>query len=329
MVRKSKPRAGSLAFYPRKRARRIYPKIDTWPKTDKVKILGFSGYKVGMARARILDNRKGSPTQGQEITVPVTILECPPLKVIGIRAYTQTPNGLKIVGEAWDKSAEEDKFLKRKLTVGKYKTEEKIKRIEENLDKISEIRLIVATQPRETGLGKKTPEIFEITVGGNPQDAWNTVKEKLGKEIKVSEVFQEGEFIDTIAVTKGKGTAGPVKRFGVKIQTRKAHKKRRHVGALGSETPQRVLWTVAQAGQLGFQTRTEFNKRILKIGENPEEINPSGGFKNYGIVRNNYILVEGSVPGPKKRLIRLRKAIRPPKVPILATEIKDIVTKGA
>lgn len=329
MVRRSKPRAGSLAFYPRKRARRIYPRIDTWPKTEKVRILGFSGYKVGMIHAKILDKREGSPTQGQEITIPATVLECPPLKVIGIRVYSQTSRGLKIFGEVWDKSVEKDKFLKRKLTVGKYKTEEKMNYIEENLDKVSEVRLIVATQPRETGLSKKTPEIFEITVGGNLQDAWNTAKEKLGKEIKISEVFQEGEFVDTIAVTKGKGTAGPVKRFGVKIQTRKAHKKRRHVGALGSETPGRVLWTVAQAGQLGFQTRTEFNKRVLKIGEKPEEINPSGGFKNYGIIKNSYILVEGSVPGPKKRLVRLRKAIRPPKVPILATEIRKIVTKGA
>jgi large subunit ribosomal protein L3 len=79
------------------------------------------------------------------------------------------------------------------------------------------------------------------------------------------------------------------------------------------------------AGQLGFQTRTELNKRILKIGENGEEINPKGGFKNYGIVKTNYLLLEGSVPGPKKRLVRLRAAIRPPKIRFLVPEIKEIV----
>jgi len=325
MVRESKPRSGSLAFYPRKRARRIYPRITSWPSLDKVKILGFAGYKAGMVHVKIVDNKKDSLTFGQEIVVPATIIECPPLKVIGIRAYEETPNGLKIFEEIWDKSVEKDKYLKRKLVIGKYRHEERLKRLEENLDKVTKIRLIVATKPKESGLRKKTPEIFEIEVSGPPQEAFNLAKEKLGKQISVSEVFQEGEFIDVVAVTKGKGTQGPVKRFGVKIQPRKATKKRRHVGTLGSETPRRVLWTVAQAGQMGFQTRTEFNKRVLKIGENGNEVTPKGGLKNYGLVKTNYLLVEGSVPGAKKRLIRLRKAIRPPKTPISVTEVREIV----
>jgi large subunit ribosomal protein L3 len=53
----------------------------------------------------------------------------------------------------------------------------------------------------------------------------------------------------------------------------------------------------------------------VKIGENGEEITPKGGFLNYGIVRNDYVLLKGSVPGPKKRLVRLSRAIRaPPKL---------------
>jgi large subunit ribosomal protein L3 len=67
---------------------------------------------------------------------------------------------------------------------------------------------------------------------------------------------------------------------------------------------------VPGTGQHGYHQRTEFNKRIIKIGENGAEVTPQGGFIEYGIVRNKYILVHGSLPGPSKRLIRLRDAVR-------------------
>ena len=330
MVRHSKPRAGSLAFWPRKRAKRIYPRINTWPETEKTKTLGFAGYKAGMAHVLLIDTRKNSPTKGDEISLPVTVLDCPPLLVLGVRAYKMTPDGYVAFTEVLHDKVKDDKDLKRKLVMGKYKKEESIKTIEKNLDKVKKIRLIVKTQPRESGLKKKTPEIFEIEVGGkNIQEKWNYSKELIGKELKIKDVFKEGEFIDAIATTTGKGTQGPVKRFGVTIQTRKAAGKRRHVGTLGSETPSRVLWTVPHPGQMGFQTRTEVNKRILKIGENGKEITPKSGFVNYGVIKKDYVLVEGSLPGPRKRLIRLRTAIRPPKVTVLPAEIKHIsVGKG-
>ena len=57
----------------------------------------------------------------------------------------------------------------------------------------------------------------------------------------------------------------------------------------------------------------------MLIGENEEEINPKGGFIKYGEIKGDYILVLGSVPGPKKRLIRIRKTIRP---------IRSFITKA-
>lgn len=77
------------------------------------------------------------------------------------------------------------------------------------------------------------------------------------------------------------------------------------------------------AGQMGFQTRTELNKRILKFG-NGNEINPKGGFIRYGIIKSYYLLIEGSVPGSKKRLVMIRKAIRSKLPPIMPYEIKSI-----
>ncbi|MDI6799025.1 MAG: 50S ribosomal protein L3 [Candidatus Aenigmarchaeota archaeon] len=316
-----RPRRGSLAYYPRKRAKRIYPAISTYPETEKTKVLGFAGYKAGMTNAILIDNRKGSPTFGQEISVPVTVLDCPPLKVLGVRAYEKTAKGLRVLCESWIKDLPKDITRKVKIV-----PKENLAKIENSLDKISNLRLIVSTQPRLSGIGKKKPEIFETEVGGkNSKEKFEFAKSLLGKEIAAKDVTREGELVDVIAVTKGKGFAGPVKRFGVKIQVRHAKKKLRHVGTLGPETPARVLWSVPMAGQLGFQRRTELNKRVLKIGEKGEEITPKGGFTRYGIIKSNYILLEGSVPGAKKRLIFLRPAIRPSKVKLLIPEIKEII----
>jgi|FaiFalDrversion3_1042247.scaffolds.fasta_scaffold00294_6 large subunit ribosomal protein L3 len=320
MPSKKSPNRGSLGYWPRVRARRIYPELEA-VESDKLKPLGFAGYKVGMVSCVIFDNKKGSPTFGQEIVRPATVLDCPPLKVLGIRAYEKTVKGLKALSEAWINNL--PKYTDRKIIVGNFKTEEKLKEIENNLHKISKIRLIVSTQPRESGINKKTPEIFEIEIGGkDSKEKFEYAKSLLGKEIKISDVFREGELIDVIAVTKGKGTQGPVKRFGVRIQNRHAKKKLRHVGSIGQQQPGKVRHTVPMAGQMGFHVRTELNKRILKIG-NGKEINPSGGFINYGLVKSDYVLIEGSVAGSKKRLIMLRHPVRPYNV--TPVEVREII----
>jgi large subunit ribosomal protein L3 len=317
-----KPREGSLAFYPRKRAARIYPNIDTYPSVDKTIPLAFAAYKVGMGHVIALDNRKNSPTYGMQISIPVTILEVPPLKVIGVRFYQKTTKGLKVLTEIYSKDL--PKELERKAKIKSNFSEQKIEEVKKNAEKIYNVRLIIATEPKKTGLGKKKPEIFEIEVGGkNSKEKIEYALSLLGKEFLPNEAFKEGEVVDVIAVTKGKGTQGPVKRFGIKIQVRKAKEKLRHVGSLGQERPGKVRWTVPMAGQMGFQTRTELNKRILKFG-NGNEINPKSGFKRYGIIKSSFVIIEGSVPGSKKRLVMIRKAIRSKEPPILPYEIKKI-----
>jgi large subunit ribosomal protein L3 len=82
------------------------------------------------------------------------------------------------------------------------------------------------------------------------------------------------------------------------------------IGTLGPHFPSYVQRTVPQAGQCGLHQRTEFNKRILKMGDKGEDITPAGGFMGYGAVRNGYVLIAGSVPGSAKRLIKLRDAVR-------------------
>lgn len=311
MPKHNKPNRGSMAFSPRKRARSETPHISSWAAVegDDPKILGFAGYKVGMSHIMAVDYRKKSTTAGQEIRMPVTIVEIPPMKVIGARGYIQDTYGLRTLTEAWEKKI--DKDLERTLPIPKgHNVKAAWKKMSDS--DLEEVRLLVHTQPRMvTGIPKKRPEIMEMAVGGGTVDAQiKFAKEMMGKEFTMSDFTQDGEMLDAIAVTTGYGFQGHVKRWGVKLLTHKNSKHRRMIGNLGPFSPGYVVSTVPQAGQTGYHQRTEYNKRLLKIGDNPDEINPKGGFLNYGLIRGNYALLHGSLPGPSKRLIRFRKAVR-------------------
>ena len=312
MPQTKRPRRGSKAFYPHKRARRIYPRIKKWPDSMENKLLGFAGYKAGMSHVIIVDTNPNSITKGQQISRPITVLECPPLSVLGFRCCLKNKTSFDVFSE------KENKNLSRKLRPAKKKktVEEQMKKLPKN---ISKINLICHTNP----IFKKKPEIFEIALGGNAEEQLKYAQEVLGKEIKVSDVFKEGDLVDIIAVTKGKGFQGPVKRFGVRGQGRKAQQMERHTSPLGQNEPGKVRWSIPQAGQMGFQTRTEINKRILKIANNFEI---KGDLLNYGKVKGDYMFLEGSVPGSKKRLLRMRFAIRPKKT--YPVEIKYISTES-
>ena len=311
MPKHNKPNRGSMAFSPRKRARSETPHISSWAAVegDDPKILGFAGYKVGMSHIMAVDYRKKSTTAGQEIRMPVTIVEIPPMKVIGARGYIQDTYGLRTLTEAWEKKI--DKDLERTLPIPKgHNAKAAWKKMSDS--DLEEVRLLVHTQPRMvTGIPKKRPEIMEMAVGGGSVDAQiEFAKEMMGKEFTMSDFTQDGEMLDAIAVTTGYGFQGHVKRWGVKLLTHKNSKHRRMIGNLGPFSPGYVVSTVPQAGQTGYHQRTEYNKRLLRIGNNPDEINPKGGFLNYGLIRGNYALLHGSLPGPSKRLIRFRKAVR-------------------
>lgn len=300
MPSKHNPRRGSMQFWPRCRARRPYARIKAWPKTAEVKLLGFAGYKAGMTHVMLEDNGPHSLTKGEIISCPVTIIECPPLRSFSLRFFKKTHNGLKVVSEIFSKNV--DKHVKRKVKVSK-----KENKAPEEFD---DLRLVVHTQPSLIGL-KKTPEVFELGIGGkDAKERLAYAQGLLTKEIKISDVFKEGQFIDTHSVTKAKGFQGTVKRFGVKIRQHKAEKTKRGIGTLGAWTPKKTDWRVAQAGKMGYHQRTEHNKLSLKIGSDPKEVNPKGGFLNYGLIRGDYIILKGSVAGTRKRMITLTEPSR-------------------
>ena len=298
MVDIRKPRRGSLAFRPRKRAKSQMPTINYWPSISEALPLGFAGYKVGMTTVRYISNEQ--LTKGMEVAVGATIVETPPIVVYGYRGY--------INGNCYDAFSEE---AVRKLSKwGVKKAKDSFK---DGLE-YEDIRLLAFTQPYLTGFGKKKPERMEIGLGGSVEEKLKKAQELLGKELSVFDVLREGLFVDAIAVTKGKGWQGAIKRFGAAKQRRKATGKVRHIGTLGPFHPAYVMYTVPMPGQMGYHKRTELNKLILKIGkkEEAESINPKSGFPHYGIVKNDFVVLKGSIPGVAKRLIRLRRAIRRP-----------------
>jgi len=308
------PRHGSLAYLPRKRANSILGRIRFWPKIEgnTPRLLGFAGYKAGMTHVFRIEDKKRSPNFGKEVMSSATVLETPPLIVCAVRVLTRNLYGLENFSEAWTKDPHKD--LEKILTVPEsYSMDESLKKIEENLPKVSAVRVVAITQPKQTSVPKKKPDIMEIEVGGGtiPQQ-FEYAKTLLGKTIAPTELFKDGQYVDTVAVTTGKGWQGPVKRWGVTILQAKGKKTKRGVATLGPWNPHHVMYSVARAGQMGFHQRTEYNKRILKIGADGKDVTPKGGFIRYGVVRGPYMLLEGSVAGTEKRPIRLRYPARPP-----------------
>lgn len=309
------PKHGSLSYLPRKRAKRLFARIRYWPKinADTPKLLGFIGYKAGMTHIFTIEDRKRSPNYGKEVICSATVLETPPMLICAIRAYIETPYGLRSFSEAWMKDPPDE--LERVFTLPEnFNSEENLKKIEENLAKMARIRVIAITQPRQTSLPKKKPEIAEIEIGGATiQQQIEYAKSILGKTVTPAETFKEGQYVDVAAVSSGKGFQGPVKRWGVTKLQHKGRKTKRGIATLGPWNPHHVMYSIPRAGQMGFHQRTEYNKRILKIGMDGKEITPKGGFIRYGVVNGTYMLLEGSIAGPEKRPIKLRHSVRPPK----------------
>jgi len=312
--KKHAPKRGSLAYLPRGRAARPIGRIRYWPEVEEGPVLlGFAGYKAGMTYVFVVEQKPRSPNYGKEVAYPVTVMDVPPMIIAAVKAYTKDGNGLRTFTEAWTDSLPED-FERIKGLPKEPKPDESFKRIQESLAEIAEFRVIAATQPRLTSVPKKKPDIMEVKIGGGTIEEQLAYAQKLlGRTVAVGEVFKEGQFIDAISVSKGKGWQGPVKRWGIRILQHKSNKTKRGVAALGPWKPPRIRYTVPRAGQMGYHQRTEFNKRILRIGENGEDVTPEGGFLRYGLVRSTYVMVRGSITGPTKRLVRLRYPARPPR----------------
>lgn len=299
-----------MEFWPHRRAKRQLPRVRSWPSLAEPSFSGIVAFKVGMTHVNMIDD-SSSPSKGSEIARPATILEAPSIFVYGIRFYrngTYKEPALDIYFPDYAK--------KFGIKNAKHKMEE-MQKLKENPE-IIDATCLMFFDPSLLDFGNKALMRFEVPVGGKSvSEKADFISKWLGKEVKLSDVIKEGDYIDVTAVSKGKGWAGVIKRFGVARLMRKATGKIRHVGVLGPWHPPKVMFTVPHAGHMGYNYRTEINKRVLKAGASADtnQVNAKGGFLNYGNVKGDYIVVDGSIPGPAKRLVRIRKALRPSRQP--------------
>ncbi|MEM2021106.1 MAG: 50S ribosomal protein L3 [Zestosphaera sp.] len=315
----SAPRRGSLGVRPRKRAVEFVPSVRSWPEVefDTPKPLAFLGYKVGMTHLMMIDDREGRPTHGQEIFIPVTVVETPPMIPLAARFYEATVSGLRTLTEVWTTPPESLEIHRRikTLSVSTDALEKTVTRLEGLRERIASVSLIMSTQPKLAGgLSKKVPDVIEVRLGGGSLEAQTSYAlESLGKPLRIMDAFSVGQFVDVIGVTKGKGFQGVVKRFGVRELPR-WHKHRKGHRRIGARSPAfGSISPVPQPGQTGFHRRTEYNKRILMIGGDGSKITPVSGFPHYGLVKTDYVVIAGTLQGTPKRPLILRWPVRPPK----------------
>jgi len=336
------PRRGSLGFLPRKRTTKHRGQIRRFPKDDKSKaphLTAFIGYKAGMTHIVREVDRTGSKSHKREVVEAVTIIETPPIFVVGLVGYVETPNGLRALTTVWAQTLGQE-FLRRlyknwyrskKKAFTKYakkfadaKGKEAIDREIARIAKYcSVVRVIAHTQIRKINLRQKKAHVLEIQInGGSSADKVKFAYSLFEKKVPVKAVFEQDEVIDAVAVTKGKGFEGVTTRWGTRRLPRKTHKGLRKVACIGSWHPAGVRFSVPRAGQHGYHHRTEINKKIYRIGDGAADnnastefdltkkaITPLGGFPHFGVIKEDFLMLKGCVPGVKKRPITLRKGI--------------------
>ena len=278
------------------------------PQDSAPRILVHCGFKAGCLQVVSIDDRDKTPNAGKQLVSLGTVIVTPPVTVVGIRGYTKDHSGHHAKFDVYSEDIPKRIGKKILLQSGEVAASKAT-----DLSDVRRICAVLAVVPRDAGLEQKMPYIFEAPVeGGDIGARAEYVKSLFGKTLSASDVFKTGGAVDVAAITKGKGWQGVIKRYGAKRKQHKSRKTVRELGSLGPISPQYVMYTVPRAGQMGFHQRVEYNKRIMVMGDADEAdgVNPPGGFKHFGHVKGEYIILRGSVPGAYRRLVKLRAPIR-------------------
>jgi large subunit ribosomal protein L3 len=303
------------------------PRIRTWPavELEQPKLSGYAGFKVGCIQIVSIDDREKTPNHGKQLVSLGTVVATPPIAVIGIRGYHDDINGSHALFDVY--SSDMPKEVLRLFTLKP--KEGSLEKAEKLLNRTSELFAVVAVSPNNAGLAQKKPYVFEVAVnGGDIKAQFDFLKGLFGKQVKVEQVFDLGSSVDVASITKGKGWEGPITRWGVKKKQHKSRKSVRALGTLGPISPSSIMYTVPRAGQRGFHQRTEYNKRIMIMSNTDKDefrINPAGGYKHYGFVNGDFVVLKGSIPGTYRRLVKLRTQVRNIPTKILKPNILEIV----
>jgi len=266
--------------------------------------------------------------------------------VVGFVGYVETPRGLRALTSVWAGHLNEE--VRRRFYKTWHKSKKKAftkysKRwsdaskgsegapmateIERAKKYCQVIRAICHTQVGKVKIGQKKANIKEIQInGGTTAQKVDFAMGLFEQEVKVADVFGQDEMCDIIGSSRGRGYNGVVTRWGCTRLPRKTHRGLRKVACIGTWHPARVQFQVPRAGQDGYHHRTEINKKIYRVGKNAKEdpngamttadltekgITPMGGFAHFGEVTQDWVMIKGTVMGPKKRIITLRKSLLP------------------
>jgi large subunit ribosomal protein L3e len=174
------------------------------------------------------ERREGKKVIKKDIVHACTVLECPPMKIVGLVGYIETPRGLRALSTVWAQKLDNDvkrRFYKnwmnaKKKAFSKYadkykhdpKHKESIARDVERIKKYcTVVRVLAATQIRLIKQRQHKAQIMEIQVnGGTIAQKVDWAQKKFEQEVSVGEVFETDECVDTISVTKGKGNQGVI-----------------------------------------------------------------------------------------------------------------------
>ncbi|MDR0488287.1 MAG: 50S ribosomal protein L3 [Propionibacteriaceae bacterium] len=220
------------------------------------KIKGIIGRKLGMTQMWDENNK----------VIPVTVIEAGPCVVTQIRTLDR--DGYSAVqlgfGELPNKIKKKgDKIVRRSISLP----------VKGHFDK-------AGVSPRRHLMEIRTTDADQY---------------ELGSDV-TAEVFAEAEVVDVIGVTKGKGTAGVMKRHGFRGlgAGHGVHRKHRSPGSIGQcATPSRIFKGTRMAGHMGVVRRTIQNLTIAKVD-----------------AERGLILVKGAIPGPKNGLVFVRSAAK-------------------
>jgi len=177
------PRCGSLEYLPKRRTKHHKGRIRHFPKDDASKpvhLTAFSGYKAGMTHVvRYHERREGKKMIKKDIVEAVTVIETPPIKVVGIVGYVETPRGLRTLSTVWAQHLSDNVkrrfyknwYLAKKKAFTKYaeryNSEANSKKsIQRDLDRISKycqvVRVLVHTQIEKVKLRQRKAHLYEI-----------------------------------------------------------------------------------------------------------------------------------------------------------------------
>jgi len=252
-------------------------------------LTAFMGFKAGMTHVVREIDRPGSKLHKKEAVEAVTVLETPPIVVVGLVGYVETPTGLRTLTTVWASHLSDD--LKRRFYKNWYRSKKKAftkyaKRAAEKpqdiesefsriLNNCTVVRALCHTQIRKVQLRRKVADLFEVQInGGSIADKIAFGKKLFEQEVPVASVFAEGEIVDICGVTKGKGFNGVVSRWGVTRLPRKT----------------------------SASTENDLTEK---------SITPVGGFPHYGVINEDWIMLKGCIAGTKKRVVTLRKSLVP------------------